>query len=48
MEALATSHDAAVQMIDTSVVRGTSMGPASRAVASNKWGARVLSYFGPN
>jgi len=26
---LAAAHDAAVQMIDTSIVRGTSTGPAS-------------------
>lgn len=36
MDALAVAHNAAVQMIDTSVVRVHQHGPASRATASNR------------
>ena len=40
MNALAAGHDAAVQMIDTSVVRVHQHGAVSRAMQSNIWGAR--------
>ncbi len=39
MDALASAHDAAVQMIDTSVVRVHQHGACIAGIASNKWGA---------
>lgn len=38
MDALATAHDASVQMIDTSIVRGISTGPASSGTEDSPWG----------
>ena len=40
MDALAVAHNAAVQMMTCQLFGYTNMGPASRATASNKWGAR--------
>ena len=37
IDALAATHDAAVQMIDTSIVRVLSMEPASRETSANRW-----------
>jgi transposase len=37
MKALAAGHDAAVQMIDTSVVRVHQHGPASRTTTTKIW-----------
>jgi transposase len=38
MNALAGAHDAAVQMIDTSIVRVHQHGPASAGIEDNPWG----------
>ena len=40
MDALAAGHDAAVQMIDTSVVACISMEPVSRTTITKTWVAR--------
>ena len=37
MSALAGAHDAAVQMIDTSIVRVHQHGPASRGIEDSLW-----------
>jgi transposase len=37
IEVRATAHDAAVQMIDTSIVRVHSMEPASQETDANRW-----------
>ncbi|MGX1357151.1 transposase [Bradyrhizobium elkanii] len=37
MDALAAAHDAAVQMIDNSIVRGINMGPASQGTSAYRW-----------
>ena len=40
MDALAAGHDAAVQMIDTSIVRVHQHGASSRTTIASIWGAR--------
>jgi transposase len=42
MSALAGAHDAAVQMIDTSIFACISMGRASHATGGSQWGAREV------
>lgn len=41
-DALAATHDAAVQMIDTSVVRVHQHGACIRAIVSSMWGGREV------
>lgn len=42
MSSLAGAHDAAVQMIDTSIVRGISMGRALHKIGDSRWGDREV------
>jgi hypothetical protein len=43
MDALAADHDAAVRMIDTSVVRVHQSEPVSRTTISRIWGAHEVA-----
>ena len=42
MSALADDHDAAVQMIDTSIVRVHQHGRASHEIGDSRWGGREV------
>jgi transposase len=43
IDALAAAHDAAVQMIDTSIVRVHQHGPASQGTSANRWDGHAVA-----
>jgi len=43
IDALAATHDAAVQMIDTPLSASISMDPASQGISANQWEGRAAA-----